>query len=962
MARGFVGRVGECVEFDHALEALQLGQGGLIFVTGEPGIGKSRFLEEAALRARERAIGVCWATCWEGVGSRSLSTWSQLLEQMGAELPVRGEPTEDPEESRRRRLDLCVEQLRHLAEQAPRLLVIDDLHWADEASLRLLRHAAGALRAMPVLVAAGVRAPVPECVDDLVLRNRSLPLAGLVEEETASLVRGAVGTPASARGVGIIHAHTRGNPLFARELALMLAREGRLDDPGSLTDAQLPASLRGVVRERLASLSDGCHDLLGVVAVAGDDARVDLLEQVTGHGIDAMTSLVEEARSAGLAEQELTGRVVLAHPLFRAVLYEELGVARRVRLHEQIGRALIAARDFGASVRPAAIADHFLRSAPGGTVAEAVEHARIAAEEAIRMASYEDAVGLLDRALASLEISPGSADRADLLLDLGHARLVAGEHVGAREAVLEAAALARANGKHAQLARAALGLSGPSGFEVTLFDHDQLDLLEQALLGLGAGDLELRSWCAARLSTALSLTGADPRRMALADEAVALARECGSDGALAHALAARCDADAGPATCEARLADAGEIVELGRGLADRTVELLGRRLRVVALMELGDLVRVDAEIGTFARVAAPLAQARFDWYVALWRAARALYDRRFDDFERLHKEAVELGERSGSPNAEILSFAQRYFGWVQTDRLPEAVTLLDEAMFGQAYAVLGVQVAVTIAWNHALAGRHDQARIVLDAAAGQLPEAPHDSEWLAMLVQFTEAADAVGGHPASEWARDQLAARADRWVVEGIGAVIRGPVRQWLASPEQPGGGNSCLLEGEVWAVTFRGRTVRVRNTKGMRDLVRLLAEPGRELAALDLMDARVVEADTGDAIDETARRQYRQRLEDIEPELDAADRGQDTGASERLAAEREAILAELTSAFGLGGRSRRTGSSAERARTAVTARLRDSIKRIGEAHPDLGRHLSRSVRTGTFCRYDPDPPEPWTL
>ena len=588
-------------------------------------------------------------------------------------------------------------------------------------------------------------------------------------------------------------------------------------------------------------------------------------------------------------------------------------------------------------------------------------HARIAADEAIRMASYEGAVGLLDRALAALEIDPGSADRADLLLHLGQARLFAGDQAGARESVLEAAALARTRGRPAQLARAALGLSGPSGFEVSLFDHDQVDLLKEALSELGDREPELRSWCAARLSTALSLTGAEPQRIALADEAVTLARECGSDGALAHALAARCDADAGPATAESRLADAGEIVDLGRGLSDRSVELLGRRQRVVALMELGDLVQVDAEIETFARVAAPLAQARFDWYVALWRAARALHDRRFDDFERLHQEAVALGERSGSPNAEILLFTQRYFGYLQTARLPEAVALLDEAMLGQAYAILGVQIAVTIAWNHALAGRHDQARITLDTVAGGLPSAPRDSEWLPMMIQVVEAARALRGHPAAVWVLDQLEPYADRWVVEGIGAVIRGPVRQWLETAAPPAG-NSWVREGEVWAVTFRDRTIRVRDSKGMRDLARLLAEPGREQAALDLMGAGVIEAGTGDAIDETARRQYRRRLEAIEAELGDADRAHDVGASERLVVEKEAILAELTAAYGLGGRSRRAGSSAERARTAVTARLRDTIKRIVEVDPDLGRHLSRSVRTGAFCAYDPDPAEAWTL
>jgi tetratricopeptide (TPR) repeat protein len=961
MARGYVGRVSESAEFDHALEALALGQGGLLLVIGDPGIGKTRFLEEAALRSREHGYGVAWATCWQGGEATSLSTWSQLIDQLGEQLPVEGEPTEDPEASRLRRHDLCVEQLRRLAGDRPLLLVVDDLPWADEGSLRLLRHAVGALHAMPVLVAASARAPLAEHLDELVRRGRSIPLVGLDRQETEALVRDAVGSSAGSEGIGILHEHTRGNPLFARELARLLAAEGRLDEPGTLIDAPLPDSVRGVVRERLVALSDASRDLLGVVAVAGEEARNDLLTEITGGDAAALAASVEEARAAGLAQHDPAGRVVLTHPLFRTVLYEGLGVARRVRLHEQVGRALLALRDGGGTVRPAVLADHFLRSASGGTVGEAVSHAREAAEEAIRLAAYEDAVALLERACAALDINPAAADRVELLLDLGHARSVAGDHPGARKAHLEAAALARAANRADGLARAALGLSGPSGFEVPLFDHDQVDLLEEALRELGEADHELWSWCAARLSVALSLTGVDARRGELAEEAVALARESGSSSAVAHALAARCDADAGPATCESRLADAGEIVEIGRRLGDRAMELLGRRHRVVALLELGDLVAADVEIDAFARVAAPLAQARFDWYVALWRAARALYERRLDDFERLRSTAEELGARSGSPNAEILTLAQSYLGLALTGRRSEAAAVFDEVLAGQGFAELGVQMAVSAAFNHMLADRLDQARIVLDAIQDQLQAAPHDSEWLPMLVQATEAAAAVGGHPVGDWAREQLTPYADRWVVEGIGAVIRGPVRQWLESVETPSE-NSWVREGDVWAVTFRGRTVRMRDSKGIRDLGRLLASPGRELAALDLMGAGVIEADTGAAIDETARRKYRERLEDIEAELDAADRAQDAGSSERLVAEREAILAELTAAYGLGGRSRRAGGSAERARTAVTARLRDTVKRIAAADPDLGRHLTRSVRTGTFCCYDPDPPESWTV
>jgi hypothetical protein len=107
-----------------------------------------------------------------------------------------------------------------------------------------------------------------------------------------------------------------------------------------------------------------------------------------------------------------------------------------------------------------------------------------------------------------------------------------------------------------------------------------------------------------------------------------------------------------------------------------------------------------------------------------------------------------------------------------------------------------------------------------------------------------------------------------------------------------------------------------------------------------------------------TARSAYRQRLRELEEAAAEADAAADNA---RIAAERDALVEALTQAYGLGGRVRRPGSAAERARTAVTARIKDAIRRIGEAHPDLGRHLARSVRTGTFCSYEPDQPTRWS-
>lgn len=168
---------------------------------------------------------------------------------------------------------------------------------------------------------------------------------------------------------------------------------------------------------------------------------------------------------------------------------------------------------------------------------------------------------------------------------------------------------------------------------------------------------------------------------------------------------------------------------------------------------------------------------------------------------------------------------------------------------------------------------------------------------------------------------------------------------------------------GELWEVGQAGDVVTVRASKGLVDLARLVAQPHREVHCLDLMGASVVEGDTGPVLDDTARRRYEERVRELQAEVDDADAAHDRARAERARAELDALVDQLTEALGLAGRSRRgAGSSAERARQAVTQRIRSTIKRLAEAHPRLGRHLQASVRTGTWCCYTPETDVRWQL
>jgi hypothetical protein len=192
----------------------------------------------------------------------------------------------------------------------------------------------------------------------------------------------------------------------------------------------------------------------------------------------------------------------------------------------------------------------------------------------------------------------------------------------------------------------------------------------------------------------------------------------------------------------------------------------------------------------------------------------------------------------------------------------------------------------------------------------------------------------------------------------------RGPTQPAARAPG--GGRNRMTREGDVWAVSFDGQTVCLRDAKGMRLLARLLTDPGREIHALDLAGAPALVGgdDGGPVLDAAAKHAYRRRLEDLAEDLEEARRNNDLERAARVEDEIDALTDQLAGAVGLGGRDRRAASQSERARVAATRNLRAVIQRAAEVHPSLGRHLEVTIRTGTYCSYQPDPrvPVDWTV
>ena len=832
--RDLVGRQGELARLAGWIDAAAGGRGAFVLLGGEAGIGKTTCTEEAARLAADAGFSVAWGRCWHGAVAEPYWPWQQALSALSLPVPTPDEPaTARPPQGRLARLRLFEQvaaSLHRAAAHRPLFIALEDIHWADPASLLLLSFLAPGVHAAAIFVVATYRehelplAPGNPVTSDLLRHAETLRLGGMSLAEVAELVTLVQGSPAPGAVAAALHVRSGGNPLYVRELARLPA--SGTQRPG------LPVTLGTLLLSRVAKLSPGCRSVLEAAAVVGDTFPIDAVAAMT----DGVPAGLDEAERAGLITTRPTV-ASFAHALVREAVYESLPASARARLHE---RALGALEGLRASrpVDAGELAGHALRAgSDAGTVAR---YHLAAGEQAMERLAFEDAVAFLEVA------RDHSGENPQVLSVLGQARLAVGDFGGSRSAYEALAAVARATGRLDLLAQAALGMgSGPAGFEVGWLDQDQIRLLEEALEALGPQPSPLRVSLLARLSVAIFQSAPEARRRGLAEDAVALGREVGDPASLAYALAAHCDAVAGPSGVTTRLQASEEVLTLALRIGDPELELLGRRLRVVALLELGRLPEVDAEIEAYARSEAARCQPLFGWYVPMWRAMRALLR---GDLPSCRAHAEQMAQIGGeSENAGLHSITLRWCLACETLDLEDLAALLREHDLS---TVPGVWPLIGLALSLAVLGRPEEARSRLDAAAALLPDAPRDSEWLPMLAQAVELIALIGTHPVAGWLFDELSAYRHLTVVEGAGAMVRGSVDRYLAilsvvlgRPEDA----AAHFEAALAAAARMDATLL--EARILRDWGLLLEEPERVRAArrryADLgITARVAELD----------------------------------------------------------------------------------------------------------------------
>lgn len=802
-----VGRADDLAELRGRWREATAGRMSLVLLRGEAGIGKTRICAELAAQVSRQGAAVLYGRCDEEpvapfqpfveglahhVSHADGEALARQLDGGGGELgrllpelaravpqlprPLRGQPASD----RYRLFDEAARLVRGLSRERPVLVVLDDLHWADTATVAMLRHVLRAWRSARILVLATYRRtelsterPFARLLPDLAREGVQgrLQLTGLDPDQVGRLIAHlAHGEPPDAFAREL-QAQTEGNPFFVREIVRHLLEQGIIDpadrswprDRGRWRPG-VPEGVAATIARRLDRLSGQANTALSRAAVIGREFPLEVLGFLCGEDVDLPAAL-DEAAAAGVIGGHAApgGTYAFSHALMQEAIYHSLGPAERADLHRRIGTAYEALFGAEGSHEPE-LARHFRLAIGPGAVDKAVEHSMLAGREALRRLAYEEAAEHFSWAAAALERRRGNGeDLAQALLALGRAQNRAGDSVLAKRTLERAAEVAGASGRPDLLSRAALGYAGP-WLELGTVEPTRLRLLERALEAVGSEDSPDRAALMARLALEVYYSGPQ-RRDELSREAVEVARRLGDGAALARTLMSRRVAISGSPDIEQRLAVSSELVELARRSGAHEMELWGRIWRSADHLERADVEAAYREFDEYAELAERLRQPAFLWQPPLFAAMRALYEGRLDAIEGLMAEGLEIGARAHDPNAAnyfgILGFMLRR----EQGRLAE----VEDAVVGFVRRYPTVP-----AWRCGLVllqaelGHEDRAWAELEGLASSgFGELPRDINWLPAMSWLALACGRLRAADHAGPLYELLAPSAERCVVTG---------------------------------------------------------------------------------------------------------------------------------------------------------------------------------------------------
>ncbi|MEU8799058.1 BTAD domain-containing putative transcriptional regulator [Spirillospora sp. NPDC048819] len=811
---GLVARSAQMVLVERCLGEARRGRGGVVLVTGEAGIGKTRLVRAAADLAAARGFRLAWGRCVDGTAP-AFWPWRQIVREAGDEsgllaaqtlspapnapapnatapnatapnatapnalapnapapdFPVPDSPGQDPDAA----LFALFEQVADVLtrDETPLTIVLDDLHWADVSSLRLLSFVADAAVRHRLLVFVTCRpepgdhpAALRDTLAELSRSAERVELSPFTADDVASYLR--------VKGVteepGLVEAlldRTGGNPFYLGEVLRLRGSEGTV-----------PSGARDVIERRVARLPEETRALLRAAAVAGRDVAIDVLETVTDMTPEQVMTAMEPAIATGLLVEPPAGETPsapdyrFAHALVREALYAGLSRLERSRLHLRVGEALEPVLPEAES---ATLAHHFAQAAKlGGTdrtarADKAVEHACRAARHATGQLAHTEAVDLW--ALALSVLPPGrDAERARIRTELGQARRTVGRPEEARRDWEDAVRIARAIGDRDALIPAVTAIGGPSLWNwrpYGVVDGEMVAIIEDLLAGPLADADRAALLGALALELHYGPRSAEGERHAA--EAVEIARKAGDVPLLARTLNNYLLAAFRPGRNTERRAAAEELANLP-GLPV-SGEVMARVFLMSCLLRDGDVPGWDRELARCETLLDAAPRPELESMVRVAQTARSTLDGRWDEAEALLAHDMQFGSTLWGSRFRrlVTTFTCRRAQGRVPEMLDELVAAAEEPLLVplRPVAVLAAVEADRPALAHELIGRWGTG----------IPD-----DWVAdfLLPVWGLVAARLGTPDPGDLYR-RLLPYADQFVVAGMGTACWGSTHLVLA-------------------------------------------------------------------------------------------------------------------------------------------------------------------------------------
>jgi len=852
---GVIGRELEIVALSDACKRVAAGGGReVVLVSGEAGLGKTTLVADTARRAFEAGACVLFGHCEEDLAT-PYQLFAEALghfvthapeDQLAAHVAAHGSelvplvpalasripnlPSSKATDSDTERFLLfaaVVSLLAAASEHQPIVVVLDDLQWADAASLVLLRHLTAHEQPMRVLVLGTFRDSELAHADALretlgLLRRHDrvsrIELDGFDDAGVMALMEATAGHRLEGAAVGLAHAvfqETDGNPFFVSEVLRHLAETGAISQDASgqwtadvsLEQLALPDSVREVIGGRVVRLGKVAERVLSIGAVIGRDFDLDLLARATKTSEDELLDVLDAAAAVALVREADMGRYSFAHALVQHTLYEDLGPNRRARAHRQVAEALEEICGDRPGARVGELARHFFSATQPVELTKAIRYSRLAGDGALAALAPADALRYYAQAL---DLHPKATDpdpilEVDLAIGLGTAQRQTGDPTY-RQTLLDAARRAAELGDTDRLVAAALANNRGWFTSATTIDADKIEILELALERVPAEQPD-RALVLAALCMELTWDSPVERRQALSDEALAIAVASGDDTTIVRVLNNFCSALNAPQLLEQSLARTADALTRAERIGDPVLYFFAADWRAIAAVRAGDIDEMDRCLETVGLLANQLDQPFLNWAYATDRAMRALIAGNTDQAEELATEAFRIGTEGGEPDAGVVFALQQGIVSLQRGAMGDLIPIIEE-MATETSALAAGQIGAFLALAHAEGDDVDGAGLQLEQFAATGFELPIDDVWLLAMVSYADAAIVCRDPQYAQPLSDRLAPYAAQWTVTGSSS--QGSVSHYL-------GGLATVLGRYQDADAYFTRAAELNNRIGAK-------------------------------------------------------------------------------------------------------------------------------------------------